>query len=351
MVKLIRDVDTAWWTDVAKESPAATFFHTPIWQEIAVSSFRADEAATVGFELDSGVRAVLPAVATKRLGPLRKLTSTAEGCYGGLIATGPVSAAELDEIAAQVLGRTVLAFDYLESPLPGPAQLSDGGKGWSVDRDEPAWVIDLDEDFEQVFSGFQKRLREHYRSGLRKGVTIAEATTVESYRTHFDAYRDAVDRWGEDDGYGYGWTVFETIQDLATRHPENIKLWLISVDGEPVGGRLVFYWNQHATLWHGSARREFLNHQVMPVADVDVARDAAARGYKFYDLNTTGDHPGVVRYKQRFNTREVPLRYWSYVSPAMRSIRGVRELGEAALGRVRARGGQEGGAGSSTAEA
>jgi hypothetical protein len=320
------DVDVNDWYAVARTAEAATFFHTPLWSEIGGDVFGATSQRTRGFVTDAGVRVIVPAVGVGRPGPMQHLMSTVEGCYGGLIADGPITAQEATEVYGRIVGPAVLSFQFLESPMV-QYELGDTFTARARSSSETAWLIDLDDGFETAYAGLPKRIREYHRSGVRRGVTIRESDSLADYRSAFEAYRDAVDRWGEESGYGYDWAVFERIHEAAMRFPDQIKLWVMCVDGQTVGGRLVFYWNRHAVLWHGTARREYLNHRVIPIADIAVMRDAAERGYLHYDLNTTGDHAQVIEYKRRMGASAVPLRIWRSESPSIRAGRWIKRLG------------------------
>jgi hypothetical protein len=134
-------------------------------------------------------------------------------------------------------------------------------------------------------------------------------------RAYFPVYRDAVDRWGKDAKYGYSWPLFEHCYYLSQLYPEHIKLWLMIVDEHIIGGRIAFYWNQQVTGWNGTAYREFLNHNVMPVADTEIIRDAIARGFRYMDFNTSGGNQGVIDYKKRFGSVAIPVNMWIYKHP------------------------------------
>ncbi|MDW3214143.1 MAG: GNAT family N-acetyltransferase [Ilumatobacteraceae bacterium] len=319
-------MDHKHWYEVARADPAATFFQTPLWSEISCDVLGATSDFTRSFELESGVRVVVPLVGVGRPGPMRHVISTATGCYGGLIADGPVSPDEATQVYLRVMSRSTLSFQFLESPLR-QYRLGPEFTAHATARPESAWLIDLEDGFDAAYQRMPRRIREYHRSGIRKGVSVSESDSLADYRSAFDAYQDAILRWGESLDYGYGWEVFERIHAAARLHPDLIKMWIARVDGEVAGGRLVFYWNRHAVLWHGTARREFLKYRVIPIADIEVMRDAAARGYSVYDLNTSGDQPQVVEYKRRMGASDTPLQIWRRESPVVRLGRGGKRAG------------------------
>jgi CelD/BcsL family acetyltransferase involved in cellulose biosynthesis len=152
-------------------------------------------------------------------------------------------------------------------------------------------------------------------------VAIRLANSVDDYRIYHHIYRDAVDRWGEDVSYGFTIDQFEQIYQLSLIYPEHIKLWLMVLDDQIVGGTIVLYWGKHALAWNGTAHRDFLDYDVMPVGDTEMIRDAIARGYSYFDFSTCHDNQGLIEYKRRFGSTAIPLRGWLYEHPLLRSTR------------------------------
>lgn len=322
-MRLIRKVSDDFWWSVARACSYATFFHTPIWREMAR---RADPRrfhdATFGAVLPSGVRVVFPLVRTRHLGPLRWLHSTFEGCYGGFIADGPVSPAEAAQIYRHVCRWSTYSLHILENPL-GESLPEELQGHFSLVVNEVAHTVRLDADFETVFSRFQKTQRKDYRRGLKRGVQVRATSAIEDYRAYYDVYRDAVGRWGHDERYGYSWHIFEQLHSLSQVYPEQIKLWVMTVEGRVVGGTVMFYWGTHASAWNGTAHRDFLDYEVMPVGDTEMIRDAIERGYSYFDFNTSALNEGVSAYKQRFGAEAMPVRLWRYKLRAPRPMRSL----------------------------
>ncbi|ACL25581.1 hypothetical protein Cagg_2714 [Chloroflexus aggregans DSM 9485] len=55
----------------------------------------------------------------------------------------------------------------------------------------------------------------------------------------------------------------------------------------------------------------------MVVLDVEIARDAAARGFRYYDLNTSAGIDGVMQYKRNFATTDYVIARCRYRSPLL----------------------------------
>jgi hypothetical protein len=314
----LKHVSEDFWWDVAQQCDYATFYHTPLWKEVAVRTFpRLYKDETFGAILPSGVRVVFPLVSKRRIGPLRWLHSTFENCYGGFIADGPVRPDEAAAIYQHVNHWTTYTFYNITNPLATPLAYEVISRLTLV-YSEPTFIVKLDADFDTVFSRFVKNQRNIYRKGIKNGVQIRLATTLDDYRAYYTCYRDAVDRWGEGEQYGYKWHLFENIYRLSQRYPDQIKLWVMIVDEKIVGGELVFYWGKIASIWSGTALRDFLSYHVMPVADTEIIRDAIDRNISYVDFNTSGQKEGVMAYKSKFGAEQRSVSMWRFENPMLK---------------------------------
>jgi hypothetical protein len=277
---------------------------------------------------------VFPLFSKRRLGSLRWIESTIVGVYGGFIADGPVSPTEATQIYKYACGWSTHSFYVFDNPL-APNLPNEVRAQFSQVVDETAYLVPLDSDFDTVFSRFSKPLRKHYRSGIKQGAHIRLANSLDDYRAYYPNYRDAIGRWGEDAGYGYKWETFEQIYRLSRIYPEHINLWLIMLNDQIVGGRIVFYWGRHAVAWNGTAHRDAFKHNVMPVAHTETIRDAIRRGYGYLDLCTSGHKESLIQFKQRFSPIAVPLGGWLYENPVLSSARTVYHSGRNRIASLR----------------
>jgi hypothetical protein len=315
----IEQVSDEFWWEVARKCKYATFYHTPILREFANCVFSGRyRNESFGAILPSGTRIVFPLYSQDRRGPLRKLESSLFGCYGGFIADGPVSPPEAAWLYAQICKWPTYSFYFLENPYAPPLP-DETRSGLKLIVQDTVHFLKIDADFDTIFSQFSRTLRNAYRGGLRQGVKIRLAISIDDYHDYYHNYRDAVARWGEDDGYD--WHLFAQLYQLSRIYPDNIKLWLMMVEEQIVGGRIVFYWGEQASGWNGTAHRDYLNHHVMPVADTEILRDAIERGFRYFDFNTSDMREGVIAYKQRFGSVAVPVNAWIYEQPAITMAR------------------------------
>lgn len=323
-MQVLRHIEPALWWDVAQHCPYATFFHTPLWNEIARWYHPQLRDCSVGFVTEGGTRAIFPLLETKRIGPFQRLISSFEGTYGGLIADGPLDPAEVQAIYNHLESGLKLSLHYLSNPL-APSYPSEEPLAYDQ---EIAHLIHLAPDFEATFQGFKKSTRTAYRRGLREGARVRRAHSLADYQRYYAAYLDAIRRWGHAPDYGYRWELFEYFYRLERQHPDQIALWVVELDNVVVGGTLAFYWNRHATAWHGAVYEHAMKRKAMVVLDTEIARAAAARGYRYYDLNTSGKIPSLISYKRSFGAVDYPIAMCKgeslMVRPAVRIYRSLR---------------------------
>jgi Acetyltransferase (GNAT) domain len=311
------------WLDVARSCDYATFFHTPIWSELVTRTFPELRNVTRYAMLGSGTRVVLPLVETARRlgGRLSFAQSTAFGCYGGLIADGPVDEPARDQVHRSALRSGIVELEITQSPFAPFSAPSFRAVGI---RDDFTDLLSLAGGFSAVSARFTSERRREIKKGRESGVRTRVATTLDDYRSYFAAYEDSLRRWGEGVTLRYPWDLFEVCHDLAQRHPAHVKLWLAEQDGETLGGALNFYWNQHAVGWHSAAYTRAFDSYAFAILVADAVEEACERGFAWFDLNPSGGLEGVAAFKSRFGGERRAIARVRYQTWLLRSVARVR---------------------------
>ena len=323
-MKILHPVDEASWLDVARACHSATFFHTPLWHHLTLTTWPTFHDATVGVLLPDGTRAVLPMVETARhvRGLFRELVSTFAGNYGGLISDRPLSEEEQRDIYSAVLGVTSTGEAHLTGNPYAPGPAPDG----AACLEDFTHILRLERGYDAVAAGFWKGCRTSTAKARRAGVTVRGAGSVSDFRAYFALYEDSLARWGTQATSSHPWKLFENAAALREAHPGNVGLWLAEKDGQPVAGALVFYWNRHAVYWHGAALAAAFPHSPTNALLSEIIRDACGRGLAIFDFNPSGGHLGVARFKESFGAERLPVTRMS-ISRAL--FRGARAAARA----------------------
>ncbi|NUM44916.1 MAG: GNAT family N-acetyltransferase [Anaerolineales bacterium] len=314
-----------WW-EVARACAYATFFHTPLWHQLITMTYPGCRDITPSVVLANGTRAVLPLLEdsspSNRL-PIR--FSTFAGCYGGVVADGPIEGRE-GETAVSHLFQTAVSwrisrFKCLSNPFAPVETLP---QSLPKIRDDFTHILALEPDYETIFARFTKGHRSSIRKGQRMGVSVRLAETLEDYQAYYQTYEDSLRRWGERASSHYPWRLFENGFALAQQYPDNIRLWVAEAEGRILGGAWVFYWQRHAVWWHGAVLEDFFAYNPSNVLQDAIIRDACARGYRYYDFNPSGGYEGVIRFKRHHGAEEWPLSRYEYQPPLFRLSRALK---------------------------
>lgn len=321
--EVVHDVDRATWWEVAEACPSATFYESPLWHELVEDSLPNHEDRTCALAVHGEVVAVLPQVVVGRsqLGPSKKI-STFAGCYGGMVAPQPVSEAERSFLYSRVLSGPVDKLQVNENPFRSdPSQLPPGVELVAEDFTQ---VISLDQDFEEILSGFSDARRNGMHKAERLGVKVRRAEDMADYQAYYGAYEDSLERWGEDDAVRHPWSLFERGCEMAQAYPKHLQLWLAEVDGDVASGAWVFYWGEYVNYWHGASYARYLDHSPNDLLHPTIMQDAKRKGYRIYDFNPSGGHEGVVEFKRRFGAEKRFFRRWWLETPVYRQLRRTR---------------------------
>ena len=93
--------DIPFWKDLVSRDATSTFYHTPLWHEIVVKTFKNYRNASKGFIFSDGTKAVFPLIQVKPGGVFRgsrRVKSSICGGYGGIIADRILSAEQQKHI-------------------------------------------------------------------------------------------------------------------------------------------------------------------------------------------------------------------------------------------------------------
>lgn len=298
-----------WWS-LAESSQSSTFFHSPIWGELA--AIRGYEPYPLASS-SNGSSWLFPAVkreeSFKKFGLGKTITileSMFSGTYGGLISprsTAPPAADIYDKLEQEA--DIILTVDNPLSDFPAPE--------WT-EEDDFTQILDLSPGYSEVKEEFSDGRQWGIDAARDKGVSIREAEDKEDWEQYYQAYQASLERWDEPSSV-YSWEFFEKLFELSKKYPKHIRLWLAEIDGAVGSGALVFYWNNHVDYWHAASHEEYFEYQPNDLLQAEIIKNAADDGYHWYDFNPSGGHEGVVEFKRQFDPEKRPIQRWEYKDP------------------------------------
>jgi hypothetical protein len=299
-MKVVDMVPFKAWEEIALRCDYATFFHTPYWAKIMSTTYPRAPIATKQFVFDDGVDAIFPLIdeAVKGLMSTKhKLRSMTPGVYGGMIAPARLKPDHLAEALAYLTSLSIHSVKVVGNPFCAFSAPS------SFRRKEMfTQMINLKRGFDAIWKSFPRGQKSNIRQAEKKGVQIRLATSREDYQAYFRIYRETLKRWGKSGSKGYPLKLFLNCLELGHDH---VKLWLAEKDSHPLAGILTFSWNDNIIYWHGCCREDSFKYYPNNLLHVTVIQKACEEGYRVYDLNPSGGHEGVVRFKQSFGAETV----------------------------------------------
>lgn len=317
--------DAVWW-QVAEDCDYATFYHTPAWQYLVTESDPDFEPRTIGGKLANGTQFILPMMSKKRRGPFYGLASSIDIIYGGVIADGPITDVDLQQIYQHVIDKwQVISFRFLPPPSkPFDIELKNF---YTVEGTDKTYLIPLSQGFEQIYNNYSRGHKSAIKKAVKAGVVVEVTEDIEDYRQYYEIYLDSVDRW--DDlfiGDISTWLMFENALELAQKMPGKIKLWVGRLDDKVISGALIFYWNKSVVYYHGANHREYFSHRAANLVQNEIIKDAAQADlpYETYDFGPSGISDGVMEFKRRFGGVEQPIKWGFYTHPLLLSLEKFR---------------------------
>lgn len=293
-MKIRRAENNEMWEKLVEKDPYATFFHTPIWYEVARNYGELDGYdffvlhigdSRYGFPI--GYRKILKGIS-------KTYVSSPFGTYGGVLSDQEIiPASHLKEIRNWLLSWKSISFR--DNPFRLLLEDVYGESSYTQ-------AVKLKEvDITNIYKDWTKGHKSAAKKAIREGVTIRIAESVEDWDEYYAVYLDSIKRWGDSATSFYKKNLFYSLMEK-----EKIKLWLAFFDGRVISGCLCFYHNKHVVYWHGAALQDYFKLGSVHALQAELIKNALENGFLFYDFNPSGNHDGVVRFKKGFNTEFFP---------------------------------------------
>ena len=299
----------------------ATFFQSRDWAQVwSTQAGPGVEPSGMHVTFSDGSAAILPVTVDRRdrLRP-RHLLSPAT-TFGGWLAPAVLSCDHTDLLVPLVLRRFGSLVWRLSPYDPAAAQLTP----LATQTDE-THAVDLAEGFDSVLRTWSRGARSSVRKAEKAGLEVDTAASSEDWDCYFEIYKDSVRRWGDNASSVYPRRLFTEIE---RRGSSDVKLWLVRHQGEPIAGALCFYAPEHVAYWSGAALEEHFSLRPVNLLLAEAMRHACDRGLRWFDLNPSGGHEGVTRFKRSLGARPLGspiVRRTSFgARVARRAARGLR---------------------------
>jgi hypothetical protein len=312
-------VPPALWDEMLASDPESLAFQSRAWVH-AISSLGEWSDATRLYEFAGGRRFLLPLVRReRRLGVLSSQASMpAAWGTGGLVGRDQVTPADVAAVLADLADQRVLRTSARPNPLQDSA--------WGAVRRRDlvrvprrAHILDLSGGFDNVWSArFKRRTRNYVRVAEKAGLDVEYDTTGRLVPAYYRLYELSLERWASRQREpralarwrGRRRDPERKLAAIAQALRGACKLWLASLDGQPVAGVLVVR-GANASYTRGAmdpeiagrTRANYLLHRL-------AIEDACDAGCRRYHMGETGNSADLAFFKERFGA--VPVAYGEY---------------------------------------
>jgi len=315
-IKDITSPDNKEWDSIWSGCTYATYFHSREWAEIwrAYTDNSIKPAPELAIFSDNK-KALIPFSVQLRKGLSKTYFLTADGQFGNWIS--------LDGIDRE---HALLLIRYIDKRCKNLVWRWNPYDPLSVDlglldlyelEDDENHAVDLTLGFNNILSGCYHGHRCSYKKGLKEGLSIRLADSLDDWIAYYHVYEDTLKRWGDTALSRYDWRLFEIIYRLNSPY---IKLWVVLHNQRIIAGALCFYAREHVVCWHASVLEEYLPKRPMNFMFLEIMKNLCGCEYRWFDFNTSAHLEGLKTFKNRFGARQLrcnvyykksrPIRYY-----------------------------------------
>jgi CelD/BcsL family acetyltransferase involved in cellulose biosynthesis len=287
------------WQAFDRAYPAPTFFARPAWALALQDAYAHMTAAPLQIRLRSGERIIVPLV--RLSGGALRFKEYAGFPLGGytmaLRENGEAASTEQWDEVLRVLGRHADAVTIVPWPL---AQVPHRNVSHS---EHETGIVDLRDGVDAAFANVAGIFRRMAGQAERRGVACAPSTDEDAVEAYYALLEASAQRWG----IGTPTYPKRLIEALHARGGNDVEIWFSTVDGQRIGGGVVFYGSSEFFFWSAAMDAEYGRLRPSNALNFALIRAAAQRGMSWYNLGSSEGLPGVARFKRDLGAAD--LRY------------------------------------------
>ncbi|MGM0529785.1 MAG: GNAT family N-acetyltransferase [Bacteroidota bacterium] len=154
------------------------------------------------------------------------------------------------------------------------------------------------------FGSFTRRM-------IRKAIKNFVEVEIKNEKNAFDFLKEAhYKHMDEINGKKKPESFFHLVMDHF-RRGQDYNLWMAYKDSRPVAGLLLFYFNRTVEYYIPAIVKEYRSIQPLSLLIYEAMKDAARRGYFYWNWGGTHlDQHGVYRFKRQWNAVNIPYYYY-----------------------------------------
>jgi len=313
------------WLALLAADPEALPFQHPSWTDAVLETSGGRDASRL-YELPSGTRAVLPAVARpgevlgRSTGPVLLASQPFGWGMGGLVVPGRhLAPTDVAAVFADLAASGALLATLRPAPRRSAAYRV-AAPATAVPVAHTAHVLDLDGGFETVWDQrFNGKARRAVRKAERMGVTVEWDASGRLVPVFDELYRRSVQRWAEQQHEPLWLARARARRNDPPRKFAAVagalgnacRVWVASVAGQPAAAMITLHVGEHAVYWRGAMDKEVAG----PARANDLLHrlaieQATADGARHYHFGDSAPGSGLAQFKESFGA--LPISYEAY---------------------------------------
>ena len=174
------------------------------------------------------------------------------------------------------------------------------------------YVTHLDRPVDAIFQSFDRRVRNHIRSGLRKGQVVIEEV---SKREQLRAFYAVLCQSAQAKTFALAeYALFEAIFDLL--YPKGMVKFMVARVGDTLAAAYVkLLYKGTIYSWYGGMDRAYRSHRPNELLIWHVLQWGAENGYQLYDFGGSGmqdEGVDLSGFKRKFGGATIPFGRHTY---------------------------------------
>lgn len=285
------------WNELVRSLPGGSLFHTAPWLGL-LSRHEGAQWQRLGIYAGNRLVGLYPLEVRRRAG-FRLGFSPRQGWSTPYL--GPLLEPDYWPLFPTALKRYLRrrGFDYVEMLLWGDEHQPAFAEAGYVCATQYTYLNDLSQGVDGLWQGL--RCRTHVRKAERNGLTVEVATEP----TLFHRYDELATETYAAQNRANPFTKAMLLDLWQTFAPtDQLKLWVVRAEGEPIAFELVLYFDDRIYFWDGVASRQHLKLRPANLSIWSVLAAAAEAGYRTADLVGFGT-PGIAAFKKSFGGQPV----------------------------------------------
>lgn len=299
MIQVTKTVDESSWRDFLSGTPGASIYHTPEWMKFLKETFRYVPYYLFALDESGMITGLFPLflVSGKLTG--KRLVSLPFSHQCGPIGNDdsiPVLLKEAKSLSNSLGETKILVNARIDSP------------GFSYNTLYSTFILDLVQDPNAIWKMLDRgSVRWAIKRAKKEGVSVRESRDPidvrEFYRLNCLTKREL----------GVPCHPKRFLDNLFNYLGNNIKLYIAEHEGSIIGGGIFLYYKAQVIYGYGAADPDSLHLHPYHAFLWEGIREACSQRYGSFDFGRTfHKDTGLIEFKRRWGTREIPLEYSSY---------------------------------------